>query len=199
MGRPRRSAALPTRDRILLAAEAELGRVGIAAARLEDIAAAAGIKKPSLLYHFESKDLLYEAVLLRVFAALEERFVAEVQAPGPFEERFCRLVAAFEAFTAERPAFASMVLHEVLAPNRPEVLGPAAAAVLVWWESWLRQEGGAALRPEVDLRAALLTLATSAMVRASAGPLRAALWGPTPPLVPMARAMLLAESASARG
>lgn len=197
MGRPRRSSALPTRERILLAAEEELGRTGIAAARLEDIAAAAGIKKPSLLYHFESKDILYEAVLVRVFTALEARFVAEVQVTGPFEARFCRLVAAFEAFTVERPAFASMVLHEVLVPSRPEVMATAASAVLVWWESWLRQEGGAALRPEMDLRAALLTLATSAMVRASAGPLREALWGPAAPLVPIARALLLREGAAA--
>ena len=59
MGRPR---ATPDEDttkmRVLRAAEVEFGRAGRDGARLEDIASAAGITRPSLLYHFASKDEL---------------------------------------------------------------------------------------------------------------------------------------------
>lgn len=52
-----------TADRILAEARGEFARRGFAAARLQDIAERAGLSHPTLLYHFGSKERLYEAVI----------------------------------------------------------------------------------------------------------------------------------------
>ena len=52
-----------TADRILAEARGEFARRGFAAARLQDIAGRAGLSHPTLLYHFGSKERLYEAVI----------------------------------------------------------------------------------------------------------------------------------------
>ena len=71
MARPRLdSIKVPTRQRILKAAEHHFGRAGYAEASLAEIAADAGIRRASLLYHFESKDRLYQSVLETLFEAL---------------------------------------------------------------------------------------------------------------------------------
>jgi TetR/AcrR family transcriptional regulator len=52
-----------TADRILAEARGEFARRGFAAARLQDIAERAGLSHPTLLYHFGSKERLYDAVI----------------------------------------------------------------------------------------------------------------------------------------
>jgi TetR/AcrR family transcriptional regulator len=52
-----------TADRILAEARGEFARRGFSAARLQDIAERAGLSHPTLLYHFGSKERLYEAVI----------------------------------------------------------------------------------------------------------------------------------------
>jgi TetR/AcrR family transcriptional regulator len=77
MARPRADAhARPTTERILDAALAEFANRGFGPARLEDISKAASIRRPSLLYHFGSKEKLYEAVVRRTFAELREALAA---------------------------------------------------------------------------------------------------------------------------
>ncbi|HEX5909777.1 MAG TPA: TetR/AcrR family transcriptional regulator [Thermoleophilaceae bacterium] len=58
-----RLARSERRDLVLRAGGAEFGRRGYAAARIEDIAAAAGVTKPIVYRHFESKKGLYLALL----------------------------------------------------------------------------------------------------------------------------------------
>jgi TetR/AcrR family transcriptional regulator len=52
-----------TADRILVEARGEFARRGFNAARLQDIASRAGLSHPTLLYHFGTKERLYEAVI----------------------------------------------------------------------------------------------------------------------------------------
>ena len=73
MGRPPASRfEIDTPTRILDAAEHAFAIAGLAGARLADIAGAAGIRRPSLLYHFSSKERLYGAVVERAFAVLTD-------------------------------------------------------------------------------------------------------------------------------
>ncbi len=52
-----------SRARLLLAARTEFAERGFDGVPLQAIAARAGVRHPTLLYHFESKELLYRAVI----------------------------------------------------------------------------------------------------------------------------------------
>jgi AcrR family transcriptional regulator len=67
-----------TRDRILDAFAQVLGENGERAATLDAVAAAAGVSKGGLLYHFGSKEALIDGVLERL-ATLVERDVAAIR------------------------------------------------------------------------------------------------------------------------
>ncbi|SMG11215.1 transcriptional regulator, TetR family [Agreia pratensis] len=69
---------LSTRDRIIDAFAELLGENGERAATLDAVAAAAGVSKGGLLYHFGSKEALIEGVLERL-ATLVERDVAAIR------------------------------------------------------------------------------------------------------------------------
>jgi AcrR family transcriptional regulator len=127
--RTRRGAE--TAERILDAAEALFAERGYAATTLRDVAAAVGVRNPSLYNHFASKEALYAAVLERgirpVFEALA-RWVerAEHADPGEIALEMTRLLAT-------RPALARLIQHEVLGgaehvtPMLREWLGPVLA------------------------------------------------------------------------
>ena len=75
MGRPRATTqTVETAQRLLSAAEQEFGSKGFDRARLADIANIAGISRPSLLYHYNSKDALYAAVFDRPFNVWGQRW-----------------------------------------------------------------------------------------------------------------------------
>lgn len=80
---------LPTAERRALIVEAAgrlFGERGFAATRLDDVAAAAGVTKPILYRHFESKRDLYLALLARHRDDLGG-FVADIPSEGAMEER----------------------------------------------------------------------------------------------------------------
>src|SRR5689334_16701468 len=62
-----------TRAAILDAALREFAAEGLAGARTDAIARAAGVNKALLYYYFHDKETLYQAVLESVFARLYER------------------------------------------------------------------------------------------------------------------------------
>src|SRR5258708_20232633 len=61
-----------TRDRVLQVAQALFAERGYRGTSLRDIAKRIGIKAPSLLHHFPSKQQLYLAVLDKMFESLED-------------------------------------------------------------------------------------------------------------------------------
>lgn len=193
MGRPRRDAhAVPTNERILLAAEVAFAREGYRGARLEDIAAAAGIRRPSLLYHFKTKERLYAAVTHRLFEALLARFARVMAEPGAFDDKLMELMGAFVAFLDERPSFSPIVLRDVIGGEGPtrRILLEELVPLLDHIEGWMARAGAGRLPEGVPVRAALLQIGSNAMVRASAGPLRTALWGDEDTTLVLAKRLL---------
>ena len=88
MGRPRKDAFDEATDlRVLRAAERAFGEQGYRQARLEDIASQAGIRRPSLLYHFGSKQALYKRVVEGAFLKLNEAFLVGAAVQGEFPVR----------------------------------------------------------------------------------------------------------------
>jgi len=200
MARPRSDAnAIPTEVRILTAAENAFGQHGFANTRLEDIAAAAGIRRPSVLYHFNSKELLYTAVVERVFQALRETFAQSVTIDGEFSVRFMSLIEAYIAFLSERPAFAPLVLREVMNTTNDgpvkKILESELEPILDWIEQWITLTGPKQINPNVPLRSAILHLGTHALVYSSAGVFQKTIWRNDPQIMLMAKHLFLIDDA----
>lgn len=181
MGRPRAdSYDTDTEERLLQAAEVEFGRDGFDRARLEDIARAAGITRPSLLYYFASKEQIYCAVVHRAFDALRAALEASFSADLPFEERLDGTVIAYLDFLRTHPQLAGVLLREVIdgrGPGRDLVLSVVAPMIdLV--ERFIVEEGRGKLVEGLPVRGALLMIIGSALVQATSGGLRDRLYGP---------------------
>lgn len=174
---------METSERILRAAEREFARAGFTAARLADIARRAGIRRPSLLYHFPTKERLYEAVVERTFGRLGEVLAAAMAGPLRFEARLEAVVRAYEGFLAAQPDVARIIAREVVHGEGPgqAILAERVAPVVDAVEAFLRRAGARHLRPGVPVRAALFHVASDVVLRHAAGDLRDRLWGPRDP------------------
>lgn len=186
-----------TPSRLLGAAEVEFARRGFDGARLEDVAERAGIRRPSLLYHFPSKAALYEAVVERVFAELGAVLTAAMATSGGFRQRFEGVVGAFAGFLDRTPRFASLVLRELMDDrgHGRELLRRNLVPLLDRVEAFVEEEGTGCVGPRVPARAALLAVASEAVLHAAAGPLRGPVWREPHDPVALARALLFSPSA----
>lgn len=105
----RKERADATRDAILREAELVFAATGFRAARLEDIADAVGIRRPSLLHHFPTKQLLYDAVEQQIFDSMH--MACEVRT-ADVADPIARLLAHLDAwldFFVVRPSAARIV------------------------------------------------------------------------------------------
>jgi TetR/AcrR family transcriptional regulator len=109
--------SIDIRARILEEATRLFATQGFDGTSIQSIAGAVGIRKPSVLYHFASKELLHQAVLDDVLArwndVLPELLLAAAQ-----EQRFDRVMDAVTSFFMEDPDRARLLLREIL--DRPE-------------------------------------------------------------------------------
>ena len=194
MGRPLASAnEISTPERVLAAAELAFAAVGYGAAKLADIATRAGIGRPSLLYHFGSKEALYARTVERCFGRLRDALVESMTAEGELSRRIDRTVARYVEFLDAEPQLARIVLRELLDGQGPgrQLLLRQVAPLLDVLERFIREHGGAQLRPNVPIRAALLQVGSDALLRAAAGPLRRPLWGSEDHAATLAQMLLL--------
>lgn len=79
-----------TRARILDAALREFSALGMAGARMDQIAAAAGVNKALLYYHFDSKENLYVAAVEMISAKIRDRAMEVLQRETTPGERLLR-------------------------------------------------------------------------------------------------------------
>ena len=102
---PRRTTlkADETREMILGAAEHRFAAKGFYPTRLEDIAEDVGITRTAVIYHFQDKETLYNAVLEKLFTQLNDRIVAALAMPAELPERVEAAVEAWLDFAGERP------------------------------------------------------------------------------------------------
>src|ERR1700756_1897162 len=116
----RRKDARP--PEILEAALAVFAEKGFAAARLDDVAAKAGITKGTIYLYFDSKQALFEALARQSIGAQLEQIAAHLAAfPGSSAEllRFVLTTMGRFAMTSDRVVLPRLVLAE--AANFPEL------------------------------------------------------------------------------
>lgn len=120
-GRPRLgSRAQPERTRtaILDAATREFAHEGVAGARIDQIARAAGVNKALLYYYYRDKEALYGAVLDRVFSGLVERLGRVLdQALAPREKILAYAGTHFD-YIAASPFYPRLVMSEMMRTGR---------------------------------------------------------------------------------
>jgi hypothetical protein len=100
-------------------------------------------------------------------------------------------------FLDAEPQLARLVLRELLDGHGPghELLVRQLVPLLDVVERFVREHGGAAVRPDVPVRAAVLQVGSDALLRAAAGPLRQPLWGACDHSQTLARLLLLRDPA----
>lgn len=136
-GRETATAALDMRERLLAVATELFAQRGFHGTSLQAVANAVGIKKPSLLYHFPSKDALRQAVL---DAMLEHwrRDIPAVMARERARDRLTGILAAMIDYFRGSPERARLLVREAL--DNPEGLKALFRKHLAPWTGLLTEQ-----------------------------------------------------------
>ena len=124
-----------SRAKILAAAEQIFAREGLAGARTDAIAAAAGVNKALLYYYFRGKEDLYEAVIEEHLKGFNQQALAVLTAPGSARTLLLSYVNLHFDFVSQRqqhaPLFQQLMMKNGKPPERllAKYIVPRAAAV----------------------------------------------------------------------
>ena len=119
VGSPASERSADTRAKILDAAVQEFSRNGLAGARMDQIAASAGVNKALLYYYFKSKGGLYEAVVEDHFREFNRQALAVLAAPGAARTVLLRYVSLYFDFISARQRYAALYQQLMTARGRP--------------------------------------------------------------------------------
>jgi AcrR family transcriptional regulator len=176
------TSGVGTKELIIEVARRRFADHGFGATSLTEIADEVGIRRPSLLHHFPSKEALYEDVLrsdLADWEALVTEAVADPVVGWPQVERVVR--AAF-TFFEEHPEFVRLIRREAL-DGGPMLSGQLEVVLRPMFERgvlFLQAQMDAGQLRRYDARQLLLTGYGAALSYLSDAPLIAALLGGDP-------------------
>ena len=174
---PKRRMRGPERRAQLLAvARRAFGRSGFHGVSMDEVAKEAGVTKPILYDHFNSKEELYVALLAADAQALEERVRAALAAPTGNRERIRQSFQAYFDFVDEHAAGFRLFMQESMAGDgddlfrsqvqevRDRILGEVSDLIV-------RESQGAVPREDADTVAlALVGMVETAARHEPGGP-----------------------------
>ena len=114
MSDDRASRERSTRQQILDAARECFAHAGYSATSLNDIAAEVGIRRPSLLHHFASKEALYDEVFEQLLSDWFERLAASITGPSKGLAKVEQVLDAGFGFFADNPAYVTLMRREAI-------------------------------------------------------------------------------------
>lgn len=114
----RQQRSLETRAAILAAAGKIFAKSGLAGARTDAIAAAAGVNKALLYYYFKSKENMYEAVVEDHFSGFNRQALEVLTAPGSARAILLRYVSLHFDFISARHRYASLHQQTMMAGGK---------------------------------------------------------------------------------
>jgi AcrR family transcriptional regulator len=117
-----------TRDQILDAALACFAHDGYSGTSLNDIAAEVGIRRPSLLHHFASKETLYGEVFERLLSDWFARLADAVASTATGWPKVEQVLRAGFGYFADNPSYVTLMRREAI--DGGSHLGIDLAAVL---------------------------------------------------------------------
>jgi TetR/AcrR family transcriptional regulator len=124
-GRLMRAPSATTRDKVLLAAIQAFAQGGYAGTSVQEILAATGLSKPTLYYHFGSKQGLFRAILDYAHDLAHERMVVAAARATTCRERLTAIAAALFDYVETHRDLTRLVFASTFAAPRelpPEVI-----------------------------------------------------------------------------
>lgn len=133
-----------TRDQILDEALKCFAERGYEGTSLNDIAAGVGIRRPSLLHHFPSKDSLYGNVFERLLSEWLERLEESIASPVTGWDKAELVLRSGFALFAETPDYVRIMRREALdggehlGMDLSTVLKPLFDAAVIYFEEQMK-------------------------------------------------------------
>jgi TetR/AcrR family transcriptional regulator len=151
---------MDVRTKILEEATRLFAAQGVDGTALQEIADAVGVRKPSLLYHFPSKEALHASVLEHLLSRWNE-IVPRLLRAVAREDRFDAILDATIEFFSADPDRARLLLREAL--DRPQQMRELLLTHATPWlgliaDSIKKAQAGGAMRADIDPEAYVLQI-----------------------------------------